>query len=116
MPYDEITKVVLDQIRRSDIGERKIVPGPKVGVAFATNGGAHLGPKEAEANLKLLEIDFEHLGLKGVGAFSCLGKMGGASNADWYWGDISDRLYDRDFADAAVFVRKFLQLSEVKAL
>jgi flavodoxin len=116
LPYDEITKVVLDQIKRSDIGESKIVPGPKVGVAFATNGGAHLGPKEAEANLKLLEIDFEHLGFKGVGAFSCPGNLGGASNDDWYWGDISDRPNDQDLADAASFVKRFLQLDEVKAL
>lgn len=36
---------------------RKVEPGPKFGIAFATHGGAHLGPREAEANLTLLEKD-----------------------------------------------------------
>jgi len=58
---------------REKTGKRKIVPGPKCGIAFATYGGAHLGPKEADANLKLLEVEFEHLGFKSVGAFSCAG-------------------------------------------
>lgn len=79
-------------------------------------GGAHLGPKEAEANLKLLEIEFEHLGFKCVGAFSCPGNLRGAFNEDWYWGDISDRTNAKDLADATAFVDKFLQLDEVKTL
>jgi len=116
LPYKEITGVIKKQFSISGVGERKIVPGPKVGVAFATNGGAHLGPKEAEANLKLLEIDFEHLGFKCVGTFSCPGNMRGASNEDWYWGDISDRPNAKDLEDATAFVDKFLQLDEVKAL
>jgi hypothetical protein len=108
--------VIFRQFIESGVGERKVVPGPKVGVAFATNGGAHLGPKEAEANLKLLEIDFEHLAFKGVGVFSCPGNMGGASNDSWYWGDISDRPNAQDLADAAAFVEQFLLLDEVRAL
>ena len=116
LPYDEITQTILRQFAKTGIGERKVVPGPKIGVAFATNGGAHLGSREAEANLKLLEIEFEHLGFKGVGAFSCPGSMGGASTPEWYWGDISDRPNEQDLTDAAAFVKQFLQLDEVKEL
>ena len=50
------------------------------------------------------------------GAFSCPGRMRGASNKDWYWGDISDRPNAKDLADATAFVDKYLQLDEVKAL
>lgn len=57
--------------------EGRIVPGPKNGIVFATYNGGHLGPKEAEPALSLLELEIEHLRFKCIGRFSCPGKMGG---------------------------------------
>jgi len=53
----------------------KIVPGPKNGIVFVTYNGGHLGPKEAEPALSLLELEIEHLRFKCIGKFSCPGKM-----------------------------------------
>ncbi len=60
-----------------------IIPGPKNGVVFVTYNGGHLGPKEAEPALSLLEVEMEHLRFKCIGKFSCPGKMnfGGGGDA-----------------------------------
>jgi len=53
----------------------RIVPGPKNGIVFVTYNGDHLGPKEAEPALSLLELEIEHLKFKCIGKFACPGKM-----------------------------------------
>jgi len=53
----------------------RIIPGPKNGIVFVTYNGGHLGPKEAEPALSLLELEIEHLRFKCIGKFSCPGKM-----------------------------------------
>jgi hypothetical protein len=64
----------------------RIVPGPKNGIVFVTYNGDHLGPKEAEPALSLLELEIEHLKFKCIGKFACPGRMrfGG--------GDVTERL------------------------
>ncbi len=47
-------------LRSLEIPGGKVSPGPKCGVAFATYGGAHLGPREADVCLTFLEVLFEH--------------------------------------------------------
>jgi len=72
----------------------RIVPGPKNGIVFVTYDGGHLGPKEAEPALSLLELEIEHFKFKCIGKFSCPGTMGGRGGdpmgniAQWFgWTD-----------------------------
>jgi len=115
LPTQEIVEV-MRQSSREKAGMRKVEPGPKCAIAFATYGGAHLGPREAEANLALLEIEIEHLGFKSVGTFSCPGKMVDYATPEWYHGDIRDRPNEQDLQRAADFMEEILQSDEVKAL
>lgn len=89
--------------------EGKIVPGPKKGAVFATYGGAHLGPKEVEAALKLLEIGIEHQKFRCVGSFPCLGKAVDFATPEWYYGDIRDRPNATDLDNAEKFIREILK-------
>jgi hypothetical protein len=113
------TPQIVDLMRfnsREKTGKRKIEPGPKCAIAFATYGGAHLGPREAEANLKLLEIEVEHLGFKSIGTFSCPGKMMDYATPELYHGDIRDRPNQQDLQDAEEFIGQVLQSEAVRVL
>ena len=114
LPTQEIVEVMRQSSRKS-AGMRKVRPGPKCGIACATYGGAHLGPREAEANLTLLEIEIEHLGFKSIGTFSCPGKMVDYATPEWYHGDIRDRPNDADLQRAAQFVKDTLRSDSVLA-
>lgn len=88
---------------------RKIVPGPKTGIVFATYGGAHLGPKEAEPALSLLALSIEHLKFICVGRFSCPGKEGKRPTPDYWHGDLSHRPSERDLKKAEIFLEEKLE-------
>jgi flavodoxin len=80
----------------------KIVPGPKPGIVFATFSGLHLGPKEAEPALSLLELEMEHLKFKCVGKFSCRGKFGQIQH-------LINRPSERDLHKAEIFLEEILE-------
>lgn len=69
----------------------KIIPGPKMGFAFTTYAGAHLGPKEADACLSILELTYEHLGYKSAGKIAIPGKHFKYNMKDWYFDDMKTR-------------------------
>ncbi len=109
---------IIDAIRREpkDVGKtkmlhRKIVPGPKKGIVFVTYAGLHLGPKEAEPALKLLELEMEHQRFKGVGSFCCPGKIFDRVQATpgWYHGDIRGRPSERDLKKAEIFIEEIIE-------
>jgi len=113
LPSDKVVNVMRIQSRKT--AYNKIVPGPKCGIVFATYGGAHLGPKEAEAALKLLEIEIEHLKFRCIGSFSCPGKYVNHDTPDWYHGDIRNRPNKDDLNRAAQFIEDKIQSKEVMA-
>jgi len=87
---------------------RAIFPGPKTGVVFVTYAGTHLGPKEAEPSLALLELNIEHLRFKCIGRFSCPGGVGKVTPGQWF-GDISHRPDERDLRKAEIFMEAILE-------
>ena len=88
---------------------RKITPGPKRGVVFVTYAGTHLGPKEAEPALSLLDLNIEHLRFKCIGRFSCPGKIGKRPTPGQWFGDISGRPNERDLQKAEIFLAEKLE-------
>jgi flavodoxin len=88
---------------------RKITPGPRKGVVFVTYAGAHLGPKEAEPALSLLELNMEHLRFKCVGRFSCPGGIGKKATPGYWFGDIRGRPNERDLQKAEIFMEEILE-------
>ncbi len=114
LPVQEIIEVMRQNSRK--LGMHKLVPGPKCSIVFSTYGGAHLGPREAEACLTFLAIECEHLGFKTIGEFSCPGKYVDYATPEWYHGDIRDRPNEKDLKNAAGFVEKVLQSKEVEML
>jgi hypothetical protein len=88
---------------------RKIIPGPKTGVVFVTYAGTHLGPKEAEPALSLLELNIEHLRFKCIGKFSCPGNIGKHLTPGYWFGDISQRPNERDLRKAEIFMEEILE-------
>jgi flavodoxin len=88
---------------------RKITPGPKTGVVFVTYAGTHLGPKEAEPALSLLELNIEHLRFKCIGRFSCPGGIGKRSTPGQWFGDIRGRPNERDLQKAEIFIAEILE-------
>jgi hypothetical protein len=89
--------------------DRKIVPGPKTGVVFVTYAGAHLGPKEAEPALSLLELDIEHLKFKCIGRFCCPGRWGKSPTPRYWHGDITHRPSERDLQKAEIFMEEKIE-------
>jgi flavodoxin len=87
---------------------RKIVPGPKKGVVFVTYAGTHLGPKEAEPALSLLDLEIEHLKFKCAGRFLCPGGIGKPTPGYWH-GDIKNRPSERDLRKAEIFLEEILE-------
>ncbi len=80
-------------------------PETKQGVVFATFGGVHLGPKEAEPALALLALEMEHLRFRCLGRFACPGKMG--KSAGWFE-DLPERPNEKDLRDVAAFLEGVL--------
>lgn len=95
--------------KRRNILHSRIVPGPKVGIVFATYAGAHLGPKEAEPALSLLELYMEHLKFKCVGRFSCPGRRIADPTPKFWHGDISKRPSERDLQKAETFMEEKIE-------
>jgi hypothetical protein len=89
-------------------GPAKTIPGPKKGIVFVTYSGMHLGPKEAEAALSLLDIEIEHLRFKCIGRFCCPGKHGNHAGAGTWHGDIRKRPNERDLLKAQIFLEDIL--------
>ena len=89
-------------------GIHKVEVGPKCGIVFCTFGGAHLGMKEAEPTLKLLEVEVEHLSFKVIGSLAILGSMGGTESdvfhPESYFGDLRGRPNEEDMRTVARFV------------
>ncbi len=81
-------------------------PGDKKGIVFVTFGGVHLGPKEAQPALALLESEMEHLRFQCLGKFACPGKMG---RAEGWFKDLPNRPNERDLRKAATFLEEVLE-------
>ena len=90
-------------------GFHKIEPGPKCGIVFCTFGGIHLGPKEAEPTLKLLEVELEHLLFKVIGSLAIPGSMGDQSHSDGYFGDLRSRPNEEDLNVVGSFVDDIME-------
>ena len=88
---------------------RKITPGPKTGVVFVTYAGTHLGPKEAEPALSLLDLNIEHLRFKCIGRFSCPGGISKRPTPGQWFGDIRGRPNERDLQKAEIFMEEKLE-------
>jgi hypothetical protein len=88
---------------------RKIVTGPKAGIVFVTYAGVHLGPKEAEPALSLLDLEIEHLKFKCIGRFSCPGKMGNRPRPGYWYGDLIHRPSERDLQKAEIFLEEKIE-------
>ena len=88
---------------------RKITVGPKKGVVFVTFAGTHIGPKEADPSLSLLELNIEHLRFKCVGRFACPGKIGKKATPGYWYGDIRGRPSERDLLKAEIFLEEILE-------
>jgi flavodoxin len=114
LPTEKIVNVMRIHSRRT--AYKKIVPGPKCGIVFCTYGGAHLGPKEAEAALKLLELEIEHLEFKCIGSYACPGKYVNHPTPEWYHGDIRNRPNEDDLKRVSKFIEEKIQSEEVLAL
>jgi flavodoxin len=88
---------------------RKITVGPKKGVVFVTYAGTHLGPKEAEPSLSLLDLNIEHLRFRCVGRFCCPGNIGKRATPAYWHGDIRGRPSERDLLKAEIFLEEILE-------
>jgi hypothetical protein len=93
---------------------RKAIPGTRKGIVFVTYAGAHLGPKEAEPALSMLDMEMEHLELfKCVGRFCCPGKMVKYPTPEYWHGDISQRPDERDLLKAEIFLEEKIEMPYV---
>jgi flavodoxin len=86
----------------------RIVFGPdsKKGVIFATYGGGHLGPAEAQPAIDLLALEMEHIPIQCIGKFSCPGKHGEMTG--WHK-DLPTRPSERDLLKAEIFMEEVLE-------
>ena len=115
LPGKEITDIMFKYTHRTRRAgkivrvHRKITPGPRKGIVFVTYAGTHLGPKEAEPALSLLELNIEHLKFKCVGRFSCPGGIGNRRTPGQWFGDISGRPNERDLLKAEIFMEEKLE-------
>ncbi len=115
LPGKEITDLIYNythQTRRAGKivrVHRRIVPGPRKGIVFVTYAGTHLGPKEAEPALSLLDLDIEHLRFKCVGRFSCPGAVSNQPTPGQWFGDITGRPNARDLKKAEIFLEEKLE-------
>ena len=107
---------VVEFLRHPAVDAARITPGPKCGIAFATYGGAHLGPREADACLVYLEILFEHLGFQSLEHLAIPGKSGKGLNPQYYHHDLHNRPDQRDLERVASFIKNVHQEPELAAL
>ena len=104
---EEVQNMSEEQDRQ---GHKRIIPGNRKGIVFVTYAGAHLGPKEAEPSLSLLDMEMEHLGpFRCVGRFSCPGRMVKHPTPYYWHGDISKRPDERDLMKAEIFLREKIE-------
>ena len=75
-----------------------------VGMLIIGGWGSITGAFLGATFLKLLEILFEHLGFKSLGAIAIPGKHGDTPNPDWYHPDLVERPNQKDFQRIAEFV------------
>jgi hypothetical protein len=71
--------------------------------------GLHLGPKEAEPALKLLEVEVEHRLFKVIGSLAIPGSMGDSYDPEGYYGDTRGRPNTEDLKDVASFVEDIMK-------
>jgi flavodoxin len=115
LPGKEITDIMYKYTHRTRRGgkivrvHRKITLGNKRGIVFVTYAGTHLGPKEAEPALSLLDLNIEHLKFRCVGRFSCPGGVGNRPTPGQWFGDIRDRPNERDLKKAEIFLEEILE-------
>lgn len=115
LPGKEVTDVMFKTTHRPRRAgkivrvHRKITPGPKKGIVFVTYAGTHLGPKEAEPALALLDLNIEHLKFRCVGRFSCPGAIGKKTTPGFWFGDIRGRPNERDLKKAEIFLEEKLE-------
>ncbi|MCJ7594702.1 MAG: flavodoxin domain-containing protein [Desulfobacterales bacterium] len=105
LPLPQVSKVMTSRSH----GMHKIVPGPKCGIVFCTYGGVHLGPKEAEPALKLLEVELEHLKFSVIGSLAVPGAMGDRGGPDWYYPDLRSRPNKEDLLNVGRFVDNIIK-------
>ena len=88
--------------------EAKIVFGPdtKNAVAFCTYAGMHLGSKEVEPAISLIDLLIEHIPFRVLGRFACPGKYG--DNIGWYT-DLKERPNEKDLQKAETFIEEILE-------
>jgi flavodoxin len=101
------SELPLPQIRTVTYGKpgsHRLSAGPKCGLVFCTYGGIHLGPKEAEPTLNLLEVELMHQEFQVIGSLAIPGKLGDNDNPDWYFADLRNRPDERDLKNVALFV------------
>ena len=107
-----ISELPLPQIRTVTYGKpgsHRLTPGPKCGIVFCTYGGIHLGPKEAEPALKLLEVELMHQEFQVIGQLAIPGRIGDRQNPDWYFPDLKNRPDERDMKSVALFVDEVMR-------
>ncbi len=107
---------LVELLRAPFINPTKITPGPKCGMAFATYGGAHLGPHEADACLTYLELLFEHLGFQALEHLAIPGKTGRRINPQYFHPDLQNRPDHDDLERVALFIEELHQCPELMAL
>ena len=95
LPLEQVVLVMRSRSRE----HRKIIPGPKRSLVFCTYAGIHLGPKEAGATLKLLEIEIEHLGFQVVSTLAIPGRYGNHPTPGWFHGDMRGRPSQQDMQE-----------------
>ena len=67
---------IQEALRATPFANGIITPGPKNALAFCTYGGEHLGAREADACLTLLEILCEHHGFAPLGSIAVHNRQG----------------------------------------
>jgi len=106
-------EAVVRLMRLRDRAHKRIDAGPKKSMVFCTYAGIHLGPKEAEAALKLLEIEIEHLGFRVAHSLAIPGRYGDHYTPQWFHGDMRDRPNQQDLQDVHSCIDAILQSSPI---
>ncbi|MBN2568437.1 MAG: hypothetical protein JXB42_03290, partial [Deltaproteobacteria bacterium] len=102
-----IKELPVKQIRRltyGNPGPRKLTIGEKCGIVFCTYGGIHLGPKEAEPALKILELELMHQRFNVIGSLAIPGKICDTATDEIFFADLHKRPDDNDIKNVALFV------------
>ncbi len=107
---------LVELLRAPVVPPNKIIPGPQCGVAFATYGGAHLGPREADPCLTYLEVLFEHLGFQCAGRLAIPGKIGAEENPLYFHSDLHKRPDENDLLFIKSFIDELHRREEIVSL